>query len=937
MEHLYNPDQMSESEIKQTFVARQPLIDKLITRLEKQPTGAGVQHTVLVAPRGMGKTTILLMLKFSIADRGLDKSWLALRFPEEMYSVNDLADFWLEVVEEVARETEDTDLKKTITKLRDTYKRSSDLEEALLALLSDWCRKHERRLVLLVDNFDLILEQIGSEQADASLRRVLMNEGFLTLIGAAPSFFKEANGYGEPLYNFFRIEHLRPLTYEDMEALLVRRAEADSCPELVSQLKDNTGRLRALEYFTGGNTRLILMLYAVLSQSGLIEARVGLERLLDQVTPFYKAKTETLPPQQRKIIDSLARLVGETHEGITPAEIAQHSRLTPQVVSAQLKRLLEAGYVQVANIRSRRSFYTLSEPLYSLWHQMRFGRDARQRMGWLVSFLKSWYEPQEITQELGRWTVTFRESISAGNHKAARSAVEYRRWLAEAEIDIRRDMEIRYLIKDIALLNDPRVFEDLGLPQAMEDAEDEETAIILKLLDEISPTFEHEKFESISEFVSTGRKDTKDYWLIAGEIYGLTKHYEDAIFSYDRALATDPEDASAWHNRGNSLDDLACYEDAISSYDRALAIDPEYASAWGNRGISLYNLARYEDAISSYDRALAINPEYASAWHNRGISLDNLARYEDAISSYDRALAIDPEYASAWHNRGISLYNLARYEDAISSYDRALAIDPEYASAWGNRGISLYNLARYEDAISSYDRALAINPEDALAWYNRGISLDRLVRYEDAISSYDRALAIDPEYASAWHNRGISLDNLARYEDAISSYDRALAIDPEYDSAWHNRGISLYNLARYENAISSYKRSIGEKKEYDVELWKPYWGIISSSTLHGEGFEILEIWPDFLRLDNVADWAYEDASSNLIHLIDQKRIDLVRQLLAFPAAQERFYPLARALAYHDTRNQDLLEKLAPEMRPIVEEVVAKLDLVDPPSNTKAKS
>src|SRR5437667_10219036 len=98
MELLYNPDQMPENEIKATFVAREKLIDDLITLVESQPEGAGMQHVVIIAPRGMGKTTVLLMVKFAIHDRGLAERWLVVKFPEESYGVYDLADFWLETL-----------------------------------------------------------------------------------------------------------------------------------------------------------------------------------------------------------------------------------------------------------------------------------------------------------------------------------------------------------------------------------------------------------------------------------------------------------------------------------------------------------------------------------------------------------------------------------------------------------------------------------------------------------------------------------------------------------------------------------------------------------------------------------------------------------------------------------------------------------------------
>ena len=98
MELLYNPDVMSEYEIKRTFVARQPLIDDLVALIQRQPDGAGVQHVVIIAPRGMGKTTVLLMVIFAVRDSSLAEHWQAVKFPEESYGIYDLADFWIEVL-----------------------------------------------------------------------------------------------------------------------------------------------------------------------------------------------------------------------------------------------------------------------------------------------------------------------------------------------------------------------------------------------------------------------------------------------------------------------------------------------------------------------------------------------------------------------------------------------------------------------------------------------------------------------------------------------------------------------------------------------------------------------------------------------------------------------------------------------------------------------
>ena len=118
--------------------------------------------------------------------------------------MTDLAGLWLETLKLLAAETNDPSLEEQVNRLTADYSNTDDLQEAAFAILKDWRRQHQKRLSLIVDNFDLMLEQINDEQDNARLRNVLMNDGTLMLVGGATTFFHEARAYDQPLYNFFK-------------------------------------------------------------------------------------------------------------------------------------------------------------------------------------------------------------------------------------------------------------------------------------------------------------------------------------------------------------------------------------------------------------------------------------------------------------------------------------------------------------------------------------------------------------------------------------------------------------------------------------------------------------------------------------------------------------------------------------------------------------
>ena len=63
---------------------------------------------------------------------------------------------------------------------------------------------------------------------------------------------------------------------------------------------------------------------------------------------------------------------------------------------------------------------------------------------------------------------------------------------------------------------------------------------------------------------------------------------------------------------------------AIASFDKAIAINPNYTEAWVGRGIILQRLGRYTEAVASYDKVLAINPNHAFAKEAREIALEKI-------------------------------------------------------------------------------------------------------------------------------------------------------------------------------------------------------------------------------------------------------------------------------------------------------------------------
>ena len=65
---------------------------------------------------------------------------------------------------------------------------------------------------------------------------------------------------------------------------------------------------------------------------------------------------------------------------------------------------------------------------------------------------------------------------------------------------------------------------------------------------------------------------------------------------YDTAIRLNPDDATAYYNRGNAKIKLGQHFDAITDFDTAIRLNPDDAEAYLNRGIAKALLNRISEA-----------------------------------------------------------------------------------------------------------------------------------------------------------------------------------------------------------------------------------------------------------------------------------------------------------------------------------------------------
>ena len=77
------------------------------------------------------------------------------------------------------------------------------------------------------------------------------------------------------------------------------------------------------------------------------------------------------------------------------------------------------------------------------------------------------------------------------------------------------------------------------------------------------------------------------------------------------------------------------YKEAVKHYTRAIQLDPNQVSAYNNRGVTHRNLGDYNSAIDDYNRVIMLNANDAEAYSNRGLAYQHKGDYKEAIKDLE--------------------------------------------------------------------------------------------------------------------------------------------------------------------------------------------------------------------------------------------------------------------------------------------------------------
>jgi tetratricopeptide (TPR) repeat protein len=682
----FTPSLMTPDALEAIFVQRRDLLRNILTRIEKSALTSEKRHTLLVGPRGIGKTHLISMIYYQLQSvEALKDHILIAWLREEEWGVTCFRDLLLRILRALPSQGDDDQAAER--RLAPVYAlQPKEAEVAASNLIKDLVGG--RTLVILTENLDDLIQKLGSV-GEMQLYRFLQDNRFCCMVATSPGPVARVLPPGSPFrHDFFQVHQLHELNFDDAIQLISKIAQYQGDKALASLIASPTGRarVRALRYLAGGNHRAYVIFAPLLARESLDKLIKPLMQTIDDLTPYYNSRIAGLPLELRKIIE----YVCEGRNPVRIADVAHSCFVNHAAASAHLESLCKMGHLQsfkIGNIR----YYELHEPLMRLSFEVKKHRG--KPIGLLLDFLRLWYSPIELKQKL-------------------------------AMLPPESELEHYYV----------------PVPQAFEQtwADPRFAECCLEYNAAVQRNDYHHALQAAEELVAI-RGLKQDLIAEASCLIHLGQ-FEQGLAVYDNLIGSSQEDATVWQLRAWALHRVGRNEEALSSCNKSIEIDSNTGRTWCYQASILLGLGRRNEALHSCETALKLDHTDSFALMTRGIALAALNLFEEAFAAFSKMVESDPQSAQARIHACAALIELNRCSEALKLAESAIEISPDEPEVWVLTGLALAALGRLDESLSSFKKAVSLGENSSFVQYKVVEVLFALDRWREGRTCLDRAL-----------------------------------------------------------------------------------------------------------------------------------------------------------------------------------------------------
>lgn len=242
-------------------------------------------------------------------------------------------------------------------------------------------------------------------------------------------------------------------------------------------------------------------------------------------------------------------------------------------------------------------------------------------------------------------------------------------------------------------------------------------------------------------------------------VYRQKGNFKNATRYGELAVKLNPQSAAAWNAVGAVQMEFQKLEDALISFDRALALAPETLATVKNKAKILVVQKKWQEALPLLESAVGLRDFEVFTMLSHAYNV--LGQAESAIDPFKEAMRIGSvESRRAFFTTTESVVQLlavcealatygSNYSDAADLYQLAIEVLPEQTMLINNLAVMQFNQAIFDKAMVNYQKLLVLDPGNVMARTNLGANLSIQGFADEAIVEYSTVLEYDPNHVPA--------------------------------------------------------------------------------------------------------------------------------------------------------------------------------------------
>jgi len=312
------------------------------------------------------------------------------------------------------------------------------------------------------------------------------------------------------------------------------------------------------------------------------------------------------------------------------------------------------------------------------------------------------------------------------------------------------------------------------------------------------------------------RKDV-DEFIYIGKAYMNSVHpdYNNAIASLKKALAIDPQNATALLAIGDAYYGANNQNEAYKSYRDAFTADPTLLRAKMQLGVLLKGAKSYDEAIKAFNEVIAINPNYgpvyrelAETYYKWGRNKPSTAKVnlQNAITNYEKYLSLTDYSLDSKMRHADFLILVKDYKSLETVANKMIAEDKVNPRIFRYLGYAAYENGNVDVAIKSLEDYIK-NPSNkvigsdymylGLAKIKKGTNAEGAVdqaSFDAGIANIKKAVELEPLVVEELGDYGKELFGKKQWAQAAAIYELSSANSESKNYLTDNvyYGISLY-------------------------------------------------------------------------------------------------------------------------------------------------